>query len=434
MGEGRIFISHASQDEAVASRIVAYLEAHGVACWVAPRDISPRSIYAEEITKGIQSCAACAVIVSNAANASDAVKRELELASHYRRPFIPIRIDATEPGPGLDYYLRNAQWTDYRREGDHALDRLVTHFLGRSESRSEPASFAPRRADDIAPTRELPFTIAAKNGLLPLLIGGAIIFLGIIGWIAWPRQDLSAESATEEVLSSPTEVRADAPNILAAVADSRRPVEDTRRDADRRPADTLAFAQIELGDRVADIFPGGGYWTRLFAVAVGDQGRVYPTIRPDGVAGEFETPVLAVAAEYGNAIMARRPYDALAYPELLDVVFTAQNYHDLPLAAYHLGDRNAMNRAAFSSLRPGGLYVVIDHSAIDGSSVQTDAEVALHRIDQATVRREVEAAGFVFDGEANFLRNPADDRTASVFDEAIRGRTDQFVMRFRKPE
>jgi len=230
------------------------------------------------------------------------------------------------------------------------------------------------------------------------------------------------------------EVSADAPHIVAAVADSRRPAEDVQRDANRNPAETLAFARIEPGDRIADIFPGTGYWTRLFAAAVGPEGRVYPTIRPDGVAGEYETPIIPVAEQYSNATMARTPYDAIAYPEPLDVVFTAQNYHDMGLTAYNLGDRAAMNRAAFAALKPGGLYVIIDHAAVDGAAVETDAETALHRIDQATVRREVEAAGFVFEGEASFLRNPQDTRTISVFDPAIRGRTDQFVMRFRKPE
>jgi predicted methyltransferase len=230
------------------------------------------------------------------------------------------------------------------------------------------------------------------------------------------------------------DVSPDAANIVAAVADARRPAADRERDANRRPAEMLAFARVEPGDRVADIFPGGGYFTRLFAVAVGDEGRVYPTIRPDGVAGEYETPVLAVAAEYPNAVMTRTPYDALAYPEPLDVVFTAQNYHDMALTAYALGDRAAMNAAAFAALKPGGIYVIIDHSAVDGAAIETDAETTTHRIDQAAVRREVEAAGFVFDGESDVLRNPADARTTNVFDPAIRGRTDQFVMRFRKPE
>jgi predicted methyltransferase len=233
---------------------------------------------------------------------------------------------------------------------------------------------------------------------------------------------------------APAEVTADAANIVAAVADSRRPAEEVESDANRHPAETMAFAQIEPGDRVADISPGAGYWTRLFAVAVGEEGRVYPTIRPDGVAQDFETPVIEVAAQYPNAVMARTPYDALAYPEPLDVIFTAQNYHDLPLTMYGLGDRAEMNRTAFEALRPGGLYVIIDHSAVDGAPVDTDGENTIHRIDQAVVRQEVEAAGFVFDSEASFLRNPEDTRTISVFDPTIRGHTDQFVMRFRKPE
>ena len=233
--------------------------------------------------------------------------------------------------------------------------------------------------------------------------------------------------------TSAAPVSADAAYIQAAVADTRRPAEDTARDAARHPAETLAFAGVQPGDRVGEIFPGGGYFTRLFAVAVGPQGRVYPTIRPDGVAGQYETPILAVAAQYPNATMARTLYDALAYPEPLDIVFTAQNYHDMPIADYHLGDRARMNATAFAALKPGGVYIVIDHAAVAGSPVATSGQSALHRIDQATVRREVEAAGFVFDGEADFLRNPADPRTASVFDESIRGHTDQFVMRFRKP-
>lgn len=229
-------------------------------------------------------------------------------------------------------------------------------------------------------------------------------------------------------------VSPDAANIVAAVADTRRPAEDTARDAARHPAETLAFAGIEPGDKVGEIFPGGGYFTRLFAVAVGDTGHLYPTIRPDATVSEFETPILAVAAQYQNATMARTPYDALAYPEPLDVVFTAQNYHDMPLTEYNLGNRAQMNATAFAALKPGGVYVIIDHVANAGTPVETDAQTATHRIDPAVVRSEVEAAGFVFDGESDVLRNSADPHTASVFDESIRGHTDQFMMRFRKPE
>jgi hypothetical protein len=121
----RLFISHASEDEAAVNRIVAYLEANGTPCWLASRDIPAKSIYADEIAEAMQSCSACAVILSAASNQSKAVKRELELASHYDKPFIPIRIDATEPGRGFDYYLRNMQWFDVTHGGLNALDRIA---------------------------------------------------------------------------------------------------------------------------------------------------------------------------------------------------------------------------------------------------------------------------------------------------------------------
>ncbi|WP_395644661.1 toll/interleukin-1 receptor domain-containing protein [Terricaulis sp.] len=121
----RIFISHASEDGAVAEKIVAYLEAHGVACWISSRDIPPRAIYADAIVEGMQSCTACAVLVSAASNASKAVKREVELASHEDKAFIPIGIDGSEPISGLAYYLRSVQWLEYAKEKERALDKLI---------------------------------------------------------------------------------------------------------------------------------------------------------------------------------------------------------------------------------------------------------------------------------------------------------------------
>lgn len=128
----RLFISHASEDAAVAERIVAYLEARGMPCWISSRDIPPRAIYADTIVEGMQACNACAVLVSAASNTSKPVKREVELASHEDKDFIPIRIDGAEPAAGLAYYLRNSQWVDYRREGERALDRVVGSFVGGS--------------------------------------------------------------------------------------------------------------------------------------------------------------------------------------------------------------------------------------------------------------------------------------------------------------
>src|SRR5262245_26741217 len=103
----RIFISHASEDATIAERIVAFLEARGVPCWIASRDISPGVIFADAIVEGMQASSACAVLVSAASNVSKGVKREVELASHEDKSFIPIRIDGSEPASGLAYYLRN---------------------------------------------------------------------------------------------------------------------------------------------------------------------------------------------------------------------------------------------------------------------------------------------------------------------------------------
>lgn len=219
--------------------------------------------------------------------------------------------------------------------------------------------------------------------------------------------------------------------IAEAVSDASRPQADRDRDAARHPAEILAFARVAPGQRIADLWPGGGYFTRLFARATGREGRVYaftPTEQPARYADAI-LPLVNDTGGYPNVQRVALSQGAFATPERLDLVFTNQNYHDfhnLPGA-----DVAGFNRAVFAALRPGGLYVIADHSAPEGAPLTTTNTT--HRIDPAQVRREVEAAGFVYAGESQVLRNSADPRTVNVFDEAIRGRTDQFVMRFRRP-
>jgi predicted methyltransferase len=221
-------------------------------------------------------------------------------------------------------------------------------------------------------------------------------------------------------------------SYAAVLADQARPQADRERDAARKPAEILAFAEIRPGQTVLDVIPGGGYFTRLFAGAVGPEGKVYAYV-PTEMVGKFnsDTQAKALDAAYPNVEYASDPLTQKAPGPITDVVFTAQNYHDFhtPL----LGSPNIadVNAAVWSTLRPGGLYVIIDHASAPG----TGASVAntLHRIEAAQVRREVEAAGFVYEGSTEVLRNPADPRTANVFDPSIRGRTDQFAMKFRKP-
>jgi predicted methyltransferase len=229
--------------------------------------------------------------------------------------------------------------------------------------------------------------------------------------------------------AAPPPLTATSPHIAAALASAKRPAADRARDADRKPGEMLAFAGIVPGMRVCDFIPGGGYFTRIFAEAVGPTGRVYALIPPPNPQRP-DAAIKALVAEYPNAEVVQQSFVTLTLPEPCDVIFTAQNYHDLHLAQLHL-DVAAVNARILAGLEPGGVYLVVDHSAKPGADVSVAD--TLHRIDQGIARRELEAAGFVYDGESDVLRNPVDTRELSVFDPAIRGKTDQFVMRFRKP-
>ena len=222
--------------------------------------------------------------------------------------------------------------------------------------------------------------------------------------------------------------------ISAAVADKSRPAEDQARDANRKPAEVIAFAGIKKGDKVAELLPGGGYFTRIFAKVVGDNGVVYaltPPRRPDAAAGAPDPAAGAnlVAAENKNVKVSTLTLEKVA-PEPVDVVWTSDNYHDVhnrPGA-----DLGAFNKAVFDALKPGGVYIVIDHAAAPGAGATVTS--TLHRIDPETVKSEVTGAGFKLDGESSVLKNPDDPHTAGVRDPSVRGKTDQFVLKFRKPK
>lgn len=230
------------------------------------------------------------------------------------------------------------------------------------------------------------------------------------------------------MMAQPAPVSASSAHVMAALADQRRPEADVARDALRHPADVLAFAGVSPGWRVADIGPGGGYYTRLFAVAVGEGGRVYAVDRP-GTA-ERPRPMAEIAPTYANVSHLTDGYQGWSVEEPLDAIFISQIYHDFHLPQLEI-DVPRLNREMFAALRPGGVLVVIDHAAVEGSDVSVTN--TLHRIDRGQVVRELTDAGFVLDGESEVLRNPEDDRSLRVFENDIRGRTDQFALRFRKP-
>jgi predicted methyltransferase len=251
--------------------------------------------------------------------------------------------------------------------------------------------------------------------------------------VVWAIAAVFAGSVvTGHALRSP----AVSPEVTAAVGDPTRPPTDRVRDADRKPAETLAFAGVKSGDKVADYGGGSGYFTRLFAAVVGAQGHVYSVVPsalfqyPNIVKGIGEIQTYAV--DHPNVTVTfAAALEGARFPEKLDLFWISQNYHDLKDPFMGPVDMLVFNKAVYAALKPGGVYVVLDHSAVAGAPA--DVTDTLHRIEASTVRREVEAAGFRLDGESSLLANPADPRTAGVFDKSIRGHTDQFILKFRKP-
>ncbi len=196
-------------------------------------------------------------------------------------------------------------------------------------------------------------------------------------------------------------------------------------------AEVLAFIGVKPGDRVADIV--AGRFARALSTAVGPTGKVY-AVEPAEVVKvhpEVLSTMSRLAAQPGsNVVVLASPVNAMGLPRDLDAVFIRQNYHDLHDKFMGPADVPAFNRAVYAALKPGGVFVVLDHAA-PGTGL--GATETLHRIDPAVVKAEVTAAGFVLDGESAVLANPTDPHDKNVFDPSIRGRTDQFLFRFRKP-
>ena len=222
--------------------------------------------------------------------------------------------------------------------------------------------------------------------------------------------------------------------VTAAINDPARK-DDAADDARRKIADVMTFAEVKPGQKVMELAIGEGYWTRVFSGIVGAQGHVY-TVWPNEMS-KYATKSLAnwqgliAKAPYTNVSILQQPAATLPAPEPVDLVFTSQNYHDYHDKFMGPVDMAAFDKQVFNALKPGGLFVVIDHVAVAGSGFT--ATDTLHRVDPEAVKKEVEAAGFVFDGESDALKNPADPHTLKVFDPSIRGKTDQFIFRFKKP-
>ena len=221
----------------------------------------------------------------------------------------------------------------------------------------------------------------------------------------------------------------------AVVTASDRSPEDRALDAGRKPAELLAFIGVQPGWHIADLGAGGGYTTELLKRAVGDKGVVYGQNSKKLLEMFLEKPWSARLAKPAMKGVVRmdRDFDDPFQSDMppLDAVTMVLFYHD----TVWLGvDRPAMNKAVFNALKPGGVFVIVDHSARPGDGIEVVN--TFHRIDEDVVKSEVQAAGFVLDGEGEFLRNKDDTRDWNDSPRAAgerRGTSDRFVLRFRKP-
>src|SRR5215469_11084904 len=250
--------------------------------------------------------------------------------------------------------------------------------------------------------------------------------------MAHPLRILMLALAAGVALAAASATAAPSPAVTAALADPARTPQEKARDEQRKAAAVVEFAQVKPGDKVADLFPGTGYFTHIFAKVVGPTGVVYGANSKTGV----ENNPLAGNPAYPNVKVNIQDWDQFAPPEKLDVVFNSQFYHDLfnPQFDPPTGGPEGLakvNKAIFNALKPGGVYVVIDHAGRPGTGYSENN--TLHRVEESVVKDELTKAGFVLEAESDVLRNPADPRDKIVFDPSIRGKTDQFMLRFRKP-
>jgi predicted methyltransferase len=200
----------------------------------------------------------------------------------------------------------------------------------------------------------------------------------------------------------------------------------------------IRFARVDSGSTVIDVYPGDGDWTRLFSDVVGPEGRVYgfvPTEITDVRDGQVDL-IRTLAKEPGRDNVEAVSANLVAMPETMqpaDVLWLHLFYHDLhtKLIQTRGATAAAFNRAAFDRLKPGGSYVIVDHAAAAGTGT-SDAQ-SLHRIDPASVREEVEAAGFILNAESTLLANKDDPHSIKVFEPSIKGETDRLIYRFVKP-
>ncbi|MFI4920967.1 MAG: class I SAM-dependent methyltransferase [Gammaproteobacteria bacterium] len=246
---------------------------------------------------------------------------------------------------------------------------------------------------------------------------------------------LIAIAAPTALTAAAADMKSSTPAYVTAAINDPARKDAAVDDAHRKIADVMTFAQVKPGQKVVELIPADGYWTKVFSGIVGTQGHVY-TIWPDQYQeyvneSYAEWQGLIATPKYSNVSLLRQPAADFKVPDKVDLVFTAQNYHDYHDRFMGPVDMAVFDKKVFDALKPGGVFVVIDNVALAGSGFS--ATDTIHRVDPEAVKTEVESVGFVFDGSSDALRNSTDTHTLVSYTAPMSGHNDEFIFRFRKP-
>ena len=228
-------------------------------------------------------------------------------------------------------------------------------------------------------------------------------------------------------------------DVAAAVAATpARTDANVKLDEGRKPAEVLGFLGLEQGDRVLDMFGANQYWAEIIAPAVGESGHV-TVWQPNQFLNDKRRASFAeFAGKQKNVVLLNSPFEQPSIgTNVYDFILMNLDYHDVywESAERKIGrmEPDAWLARLFAAAKPGAVVGIIDHAATPGGDTRAVVE-KLHRIDPAVVKADFQRAGFVLEAESDLLKNPADDHSLNVFDEKIRGKTDRFIFKFRKPE
>ena len=225
--------------------------------------------------------------------------------------------------------------------------------------------------------------------------------------------------------------------IAAAVASTSRTADNVKLDESRKPAEVLEFFGLKPGMAAIDMFGANRYWSEIMAPVVGPQGSVVVWQSTQFMNDKRKTEFAAFAAKQPNVALISSPFEnPLLGTNRYDFLIMNMDYHDVYWQNAERKipqmDPDTWLKALYAAMRPGAVVGIIDHVASPNDDARATVD-KYHRIDPAVVKADFQRAGFVLEGESDMLRNPADDHTLNVFDPAIRGKTDRFVFRFRKP-